>query len=71
MKKNSSIARSAASGRFIAKPLGKNKAKKFAQVEGMSLNSQSAGAISRLEERGLKGDALRSAITGQFIAKRG
>lgn len=57
--------------RFIPKPLGKDKARKFIQVEGMSLNKQSAGTISRLEKKGLKGDALRSAITGTFVSKPG
>ena len=71
MKKNTSIARLTSTGRFITKPLGKGKAEKFAQVEGMSLNKRSAGMILRLEQRGLKGDALRSAITGDFVMKRG
>lgn len=71
MKKNINIARSASSGRFVSKTLGKGKATKFARVEGMSLNARSAGTIERLEKRGLKGDALRSAITGTFVIKRG
>ena len=71
MKKVTNIARSASSGRFVAKPLGKGKAVKFSQVEGMSLNKRSAGTIERLERQGLKGDALRSAITGAFVTKRG
>lgn len=71
MKKSTNIARSTSSGRFVAKALGKGKAAKFARVEGMSLNARSAGTIERLENRGLKGDALRSAITGTFVMKRG
>ena len=71
MKKNSATARSASTGRFVSKPLGKGKAEKFARVEGMSLSKQSAGTYSRLTARGLKGDALRSAISGAFVTKRG
>ena len=37
----------------------------------MSLSKRSVGTISSLERRGLKGDALRSEITGTFVAKRG
>lgn len=71
MKKNQAIKRSTATGRFVTKPLGKGKATKFSKVEGMSLTGKSATTISRLEGRGLKGDALRSAITGSFVKKQG
>lgn len=70
MKKSSAIGRSATTGRFVTKTVGKGKAEKFARVEGMALNKRSAGTISELETRGLKGDALRSAITGKFLTKR-
>ena len=71
MKKRNAIAGTTPTGQFVAKRLGRGKAKKFALVEGMSLNQRSAGTISRLEQRGLKGDALRSAITGSFATKQG
>ena len=70
MKKSSAMARSAATGRFVIKPLGKAKAESFFRVEGMSLSKRSVGTISSLERRGLKGDALRSAIMGTFVTKR-
>lgn len=71
MKNNTAIKRSAKSGRFVAKPLGVSKASKFAQVEGMTLSEKSSTTYARLESKGLKGDALRSAITGSFQKKRG
>ena len=71
MKKGSAITRSAATAPFVSKPLGKGKAEKFARVEGMSLSKRFDGTISNLERRGLKGDAVRSAILGTFVTKRG
>lgn len=71
MKKSQAIKRSPVTGRFATKPLGKGKATKFSKVEGMSLSGKSAKTISRFEGRGLKGDALRSAITGSFLKKQG
>ena len=71
MKKNQAIKRSAATGRIVSKTLGKDKATKFAQVEGMVLTKKSSKTMSRFQGRGLKGDALRSAITGSFNKKRG
>ena len=71
MTKNQAIKRSVVTGRFASKPLGKGKAKKFAQVEGMVLTQRSSKTISRFEGSGLKGDALRSAITRSFVKKRG
>jgi len=70
MKKNQATIRSTAAGRFASKPLGKSKATKFAKVEGMVLTQRSAKTISRFEGNGLKGDALRSAITGSFVKKQ-
>jgi len=71
MKKNNSIKRCASTGLFTVKPLGKEKAEKFGQVEGMSLSKQSSRTISRFEQGGLKGDALRAAIMGAFVSKAG
>ena len=70
MKKTRKAIRSAATGRFVTKPLGRGKAEKFSQVEGMVLSRESAEMLSRLKGRGLKGDALRSAICGSFEKKR-
>ena len=70
MKKNHDIKCSAATGRFVTKPLGKGKATKFSKVEGMTLSRKSAKTMSSLEGSGLKGDALRSAIRVSFMKKR-
>jgi hypothetical protein len=71
MSKNVTMQSSVSTGRFASKALGKGKATKFALVEGISLSQRSATLISRMEQRGLKGDALRSAIAGSFATKRG
>jgi predicted deacylase len=71
MNKNQTIKRSTVTGRFTSKPLGKEKATKFAKVEGVILTQRSSKTISQFEGSGLKGDALRSAITGSFAKKRG
>ena len=70
-EKNTNIKRCVSTGRFTVKPLGKEKAKKFSQVEGMSLSKQSSRTFSRLEQSGFKGDALRAAILGAFVSKAG
>ncbi|CUH52695.1 hypothetical protein SAMN04488037_11927 [Shimia marina] len=70
MRKSATITRSSSTGRFVSKTVGKGKAAKFALVEGMSLNERSATLMARMERRGLKGDAMRSAIAGSFTAKR-
>jgi hypothetical protein len=70
MTNSQNIQRSAKTGQFTkVKALGRSKAAKFAQVEGMSLSQTSVTAIHRFEARGLKGDALRSAIAGSFQKK--
>lgn len=71
MSKNLVTSRSASNGRFAPKPLGRSKAAKFAQVEGMSLTDKSEKTLAQLKARGLKGDALRAAIAGTFQNKRG
>jgi hypothetical protein len=71
MKNNTGIKRSAKSGRFVTKPLGVSKASKFALVEGMTLSKKNLKAFAECEAIGLKGDALRSAISGSFQKKRG
>lgn len=71
MNKSTTIKRSATTGRFVTKPLGKDKATKFAKIEGVTTSSKSAKTLKTYSDRGLKGDALRSAITGSFAVKRG
>lgn len=71
MKKSQTTKNSDATGRFVPKPLGKGKAVKFSQVEGMTISRKSARTLESLESRGLKGDALRSAISGSFAKNRG
>ncbi len=71
MSKNAAIQSNASTGRFMPKALGKGKATKFALVEGMALSQRSITLITHMEQRGLKGDALRSAIAGSFATKRG
>ena len=70
MKKNRKAIHSAATGRFVAKPLGRGKAEKFSQVEGLVMSRESATTLSGLKGRGLTGDALRSEIRGSFDKKR-
>lgn len=70
MKKNATIKRSAASGQVVSQPLGQAKAKKFSEVEGMTLKGEHAITFKRLKENGLAGDDLRSAISGSFQKKR-
>ncbi len=69
MKKNATIKRSAKSGEFVSKPLGVSKAKKFSLVEGMALKEKHSITLKHLKEKGLKGDDLRSAISGSFQKK--
>ena len=71
MKKSTALKRSATTGRFVTKPLGKGKATKFAKVEGVTTSPSSAKTLRTYAARGLNGDALRSAITGTFTAKKG
>lgn len=55
----------------MTKPLGKAKAEKFAKVEGVTTSAVSAALLSTYIERGLQGDALRSAIRDSFVSKKG
>ncbi|WP_075996617.1 hypothetical protein [Salaquimonas pukyongi] len=61
--------KAASSGRFVTKPIGRSKAAKFTAVEGMSLSKRSSDIMTNLEKSGLKGEALRGAITGKFKKK--
>jgi hypothetical protein len=69
MPKNASISRESKSGKFVSEPLGKSKATKFAAVEGLALTKSSERTVSRLEGRGLKGEAFRDAVVGAFRKK--
>jgi len=71
MNKSITLKRSATTGRFVTKPLGKDKATKFAKVEGVTTSSKSAQTLKTYSDRGLNGDALRSAIIGSFRMKKG
>lgn len=70
MNKSITLKRSASTGRFVAKPLGKDKATKFAKIEGVTISAASAKTLETFSDRGLKGDALRSAITESFMIKK-
>jgi hypothetical protein len=71
MIKSSTLKRSTTTGHFVTKPLGMGKATKFAKVEGVTTSSKSAKTLKTYSDHGLKGDALRSAITGAFTMKKG
>ena len=69
MDKGIALKRSATTGRFVTKPLGKAKAEKFAKIEGVTTSPHSSALLEAHVGRGLKGDALRSAIMGSFATK--
>ena len=66
MSKTTKISRSANTGKFVTRPIGKGKAERFTAVEGMSKSQASKTLASELTVRGLKGDAYRSEITKAF-----
>lgn len=66
MAKNSKIIRSATTGKFITRPIGKGKAEKFAAVEGMRKSAASKALSGRLADQGLKGDAYRAEVVKAF-----
>lgn len=55
----------------LCKPLGKHKAAKFAKIEGITTNAESAKTLETCTRIGLTGDALRSAITDVFTSTKG
>ena len=59
-------ARSATSGKFVTRPLGKGKAERFAAVDGMQKNEASKRLSDRLSAHGLKGDDYRAEVTRAF-----
>ncbi len=70
MSKNHTAKRSAVSGRYVTKAIGGSKAEKFSAVEGMVLTRKNAAHYRTFKSSGLKGDALRSAISGSFKASK-
>jgi hypothetical protein len=70
MAKSTLIGRNATSGKFVSKPLGKEKASKFALVEGMTLSNESKRLLHEAESSGRKGTSLRRAISGSFSTKK-
>lgn len=69
-KKNATTTkRSAASGRFVTKSIGASKAAKFGAVEGLSLNGKSRAVVKSMTAKRIKGEAFRSAVTGQYKTK--
>ena len=69
MKKARIVARNSKTGRVATKAIGGSKAKKFIAVEGMALTGKSSRDLARLKASGLKGNELRTAITGSFRKK--
>lgn len=71
MNKSSALKKSSSTRRFATGPLGKGKAAKFAKVEGVTTSAKSAMVLKTHADRGLKGDALRSAIAASFVTQKG
>jgi hypothetical protein len=71
MAKPVKIRRDAATGKFLAGPLGRSKASKFSLVEGVTLSDDAARIMRQHQASGKNGSALRSAITGSFRNKSG
>ncbi|PSM19834.1 hypothetical protein [Nitratireductor sp. StC3] len=66
MAKEIKISRSATTGRFVTKPIGKGKAEKFTAVEGMKKSAAAKAVSKELTGRGLKGDAYRAELVKAF-----
>lgn len=66
MAQNTRIIRSATTGEFVTRPIGKGKAEKFTAVEGMHKSVASKTLSSRLTNQGLKGDAYRTEVAKAF-----
>lgn len=66
MAKTTKIIRSATSGKFVTRPIGKSKAERFTAVEGMQKNAASKVLSAELMGRGLKGDAYRTEVIKAF-----
>lgn len=66
MAKNSKSTRSAVSGKFLTRPLGKAKAEQFTAVEGLKKSPASRALSGRLRNDGLKGDAYRAGVVKAF-----
>lgn len=57
---------SSAAALALSKPLGRSKASKFAEVEGLTLTKVSANEMAGRLLSSKKGDRLREAITESF-----
>lgn len=66
MAKNTKITRSATTGKFVTRPIGKGKSEKFTAVEGLHKSAASMALSGRLADRGLKGDAYRNEVVKAF-----
>ena len=66
MAKNTKLIRSATTGKFVTRPIGKGKAEKFTAVEGMHKSAASKALSGRLTDQGLKGDAYRTEVAKAF-----
>jgi len=66
MAKRTKIIRSAITGKFVTRPIGKGKAEKFTAVEGLRKSAASKTLSDRLAGQGLKGDAYRSEVAKAF-----
>ena len=50
----------------VSKPLGRAKAVKFGEIEGMTLNQIWVSRLLELQNTGLRGNALCAALTAGF-----
>lgn len=66
MAKDIKTGRSATTGRFVTKPIGKAKAERFTAVEGVSKSAASKALSNELTGRGLTGDAYRTEVVKAF-----
>jgi len=66
MAKKTPSVRSATTGKFVTKPIGKAKAERFTAVEGMKKSAASKALSGQLTSRGLRGDAYRKELVRAF-----
>lgn len=66
MGKETKSGRSVETGKFVTRPIGAQKAAKFAEVEGLKMNAGSKALSQKLSASGLKGDAYRREIVKAF-----
>lgn len=66
MAKEIKIGRSAKSGKFVTRPIGKGKSERFTAVEGMSKSVAASALSQKITSQGHKGDAYRTEVTKTF-----